>query len=77
MSTKEALDLYPAFAKEVFGNPKSKLRTPFRGGQFTIYSATVMEKAIKKIVVDKLKHDDICATGDEPMLDRRSDACKT
>ena len=77
MSTKEALEVYPTFAKEVFGHPKSKFRTPFRGGQFTNYSATVMEKAIKKIIVNRLRQEDAQATGDKPMLDRRPDACKT
>jgi hypothetical protein len=77
MSTKEALEIYPAFAKKVFGNPKSKLRAVIPGGRFTFYSATAMESEIKKIVVNKLRHDDPQATGEELMLDHNPEACKT
>jgi len=74
MSTKEALELYPAFAQAVFGTPKSKLRIPFQGGRSTRYSAAAMESEIKKIVQNKLKEE---GGADSPMLDSREDACKT
>jgi hypothetical protein len=77
MSTKEALDIYPGFAKKVFGEPKSKLRMVIRGGRFTFYSATRMESEIKKIIANKLKENNPQATGDEVMLDPHLEACKT
>jgi hypothetical protein len=77
MSTKEALDIYPGFAKEVFGEPKSKLRMLTRGGRFTFYSATRMELEIKKIIANKLKEYDPQSTGEEVLLDPHLEACKT
>ena len=75
MSTKEALELYPEFAKAVFGSPKSTwLRMPVQGGKSTHYSATTLEKEIKKIVTNKLGKD---GSEDELMIDSRGDSCKT
>ena len=75
MSTNEALELYPQFAKAVFGSQKSTwLRLPVQGGKSTHYSATTLEKEIKKIVTNKLGRD---GSGDEPMIDSRGDSCKT
>ena len=75
MSTKEALELYPEFAKAVFGSPKSThLRWLAQGGKRTHYSATRLEKEIKKIVSNKLGRD---GSEDEPMIDSRADSCKT
>ena len=75
MSTKEALELYPEFAKAAFGSPKSTwLRLPVQGGKSTHYSATRLEQEIKKIVRNKLGRD---GSEDEPMIDSRGDSCKT
>ena len=75
MSTNEALELYPQFAKAVFGSPKSTwLRLPVQGGKSSHYSATTLEKEIKKIVTNKLGRD---GSEDEPMIDSRGDSCKT
>ena len=75
MSTNEALELYPQFAKAVFGSQKSTwLRFPVQGGKSTHYSATTLEKEIKKIVTNKLGKD---GSEDEPMIDSRGDSCKT
>ena len=75
MSTNEALELYPQFAKAVFGSPKSTwLRLPVQGGKSTHYSATRLEREIKNIVTNKLGRD---GSEDEPMIDSRGDSCKT
>jgi hypothetical protein len=77
MSTNEALEIYPAFAKKVFGKPKSELWMVLLGGRFTYFNATTLELEIKKIIVNKLKQNDPHATGDEMMFDRHPKACKT
>ena len=75
MSTNEALEIYPQFAKAVFGTPKSTLpRWLVQGGKSTHYSATRLEREIKKIVTNKLGRD---GSEDEPMIDSRGDSCKT
>jgi hypothetical protein len=75
MSTNEALELYPQFAKAVFGSPKSTwLRLPVQGSKSTHYSATILEKEIKKIVTNKLGSD---GSENEPMIDSRGDSCKS
>jgi hypothetical protein len=76
MSTEEALRIYPGFAKAVFGTPKSDAGK-VKLGSYTRYSATTMEKEIKKLVVDSLKRENLPELEDEPMLDSRGDACKT
>ena len=76
MSTNEALELYPQFAKAVFGSPKCTLpRWLVQGGKSTHYSATRLEKEIKKIVTNQLGRDH--GHGEEPMIDGRGDSCKT
>lgn len=70
MSTKEALGFYASFAKAVFGTPKPNFGW-VRGGAHTRYSATVIEREIKKIIVEK------SGSADEPMLDLRDQNCKT
>jgi len=74
MSTKEALELYPGFAKAVFGTPKNWLRLPIQGSKSTRYSVVAMENEIKEIVQNKLKEEE---GADSPMLDSHEDVCKT
>ena len=74
MSTKEALEIYPEFAKAVFGNPKPWKRWLVKGGKSTHYSATIMEEEMKKIVRNKLQGD---AGEHERMMDSREDSCKS
>jgi hypothetical protein len=76
MSTEDALAMYPGFAKAVFGTPKSGTGKIKLGG-YTRYSATTMEREIKKLVVDSLRRENLPEVEDEPMLDSRADACKT
>ena len=71
MSTKEALEIYPEFAKAVFGKPKRWL---VKGGKSTHYSATILEEEIRKIVRNKLQRD---GSEHERMMDSREDSCKT
>jgi hypothetical protein len=77
MSTEEALHIYPGFAKAVFGKPKSKLRVLGQGGSYTAYSATAMEKEIKRIIVNSLKDQSPPGTEDEPMRDKHPNLCRT
>jgi hypothetical protein len=74
MSTKEALKVYPEFAKAVFGKPKPSLHLLVKGGKSTHYSATIMEEEMKKIVRNKLQGD---GSEHEMMMDSRDDLCKT
>jgi hypothetical protein len=77
MSTEEALRNYPVFAQAVFGKPKPKLKILAKGGSYTAYSATTMEREIKKIIVNSLKNESPPGTEEEPMRDNRPNSCRT
>jgi hypothetical protein len=74
MSTKEALEIYPEFAKVEFGKPKPHIPLLVKGGKSSHYCAAIMEEEMKKIVRNKLQGD---GSEHELMMDRRDDSCKT